>query len=62
MGRLRGFVERSVKFLRLRSLETVSVLYPELLGHVITDVTRTVRDSENKRGVGVDKTLRCVSG
>ena len=46
----------------LRSLETASVLHPELLSHVISAMTRAVRDSENKRGVGVDKMLRCVSG
>ena len=45
-----------------RAIEPIAVVYPSLVSELIPAMTQLVKDSEVKRGVGIDKQLRYVQG
>ena len=56
-----SFIERSLAVYQVRViqvLESVAVLHPSLARDVLPSLTRAIKASETKRGVGVDKDLR----
>ena len=56
-----AFIKQLLKVFQAKALkviEVIAVLHPDLVVKVIPSLTQGIKDSETKRGVGIDKQLR----